>query len=331
MRHISVPARMAVMLAVIFAFILLAIAERAEAQTVKVGQTFRDCLDCPEMVVLPAGNFLMGLSDVEAKRDTQQEPLLDKILNQWHWTKSAMPQHPVKIQKPFGLGKYPVTRGEFAVFAREMGFSTDQPCQVPTHNKLRFSAEAGWRRPGYDQSDRDPVVCVSWDEAHAYVAWLNVKLARGNAATPDRPYRLPSEAEWEYAARAGTQTTRWWGDAIGSNKAVCNHCGSPWDNQQPAPIGSYGSNDFGLGDMLGNVWQWTEDCWNGNYAGAPENGSAWQTGNCAQKVLRGGGWLSDPAALTSASRAPAVEGLRANFDGFRVAKELSDTPQNSDK
>jgi formylglycine-generating enzyme required for sulfatase activity len=297
----------------------------ADAQTVKPGQIFRDCPDCPEMVVVPAGNFLMGLADDEAKRDAQQEPLLYKIMDGWRWTKTAEPQHPVNILKAFALGKYPITRGEFTLFAKETGFSTDQPCEVPGGRRLAFDSTASWQHPGFDQYPREPVVCVSWYEARAYVAWLNRKSAHENTAAQDGPYRLPSEAEWEYAARAGTRTTRWWGDALGKDNAVCTHCGSPWDNQQTAQVGLYGANAFGISDVLGNVWQWTADCWNENYAGAPENGSNWLTGNCDQRVLRGGSWRSDPESVTSTARLLVIADGHFNFAGFRVAKALQDT------
>ncbi len=318
-----------VWVAMILALGLLTGGHPAHAQPVKPGQTFRDCPDCPEMVVIPAGNFLMGLSDDEAKRDAQQEPLLYKLLNGWRWTTHAKPQHLVTIPQAFALGKYPVTRGEFAAFAKDSGFSTNQPCKilVPVGYKGRgFNSTAIWQRPGFDQADHDPVVCVSWDEARAYVAWLNKKSVHADSSPQAGPYRLPSEAEWEYAARARTRTTRWWGDTIGKDKTICTKCGSPWDNQQPAPVGLYGANAFGLSDMLGNVWQWTADCWNENYVGAPTDGGPWLTGYCAQRVDRGGSWRSDPASVTSAARVLDFAVDHDNSIGFRVAKTLSSGP-----
>jgi formylglycine-generating enzyme required for sulfatase activity len=165
---------------------------------------------------------------------------------------------------------------------------------------------------------------VSWGDAQAYVAWLNSKLARQTAGPDAKPYRLPSEAEWEYAARAGMQTVRWWGDDIGKNNADCDGCGSRWDNQQPSPVGSFAPNPFGLFDIFGSAWEWTEDCWHKDYVGAPTDGSAWAAGeSCGQYYARRGGsyydrpWLLRPAKRTFHK----VDGA-TNYIGFRVAKTL---------
>jgi formylglycine-generating enzyme required for sulfatase activity len=155
----------------------------------------------------------------------------------------------VSIGRPFGLAKYPVTRREFAAFVRETGYSIDGTCTLANHG-YRRDPEAGWQNPGFAQTDRDPVVCETWEDPKAYVAWLNGKLTGRSAIKV--PYRLPSEAEWEYAARAGTRTQRWWGDAIGRNNANCDQCGSRWDKQQTSPVGSFQPNPVGLFDMLGH-------------------------------------------------------------------------------
>ena len=143
-----------------------------------------------------------------------------------------------------------------------------------------------------------PAVCLSWRDADAYIAWLNTKVRKERPAlTPGNgPYRLPSEAEWEYAARAGTTTARWWGEAIGSDHANCNGCGSPWDDRLLATVDSFAPNPFGLYGMLGNAWQWTADCWHPNYLHAPDDGGAWTEKNCTKHVIRGGSWnnLPDP-------------------------------------
>jgi formylglycine-generating enzyme required for sulfatase activity len=168
---------------------------------------------------------------------------------------------------------------------------------------------------------------VSWYDAQAYVAWLNAKVAK-RAMKPGTagPYRLPSEAEWEYAARGGTTSARWWGNGVGTGNANCNGCGSRWDGRDLAPVNSFGPNPFGLYDMLGNVWQWTEDCWNDSYIGAPADGRARVSGACEERVMRGGSWSSLPIFVRSAARnRNAMSGRDfdyANYVGFRVARTL---------
>lgn len=254
---------------------------------------FRDCPDCPEMVVVPAGQFVMGSPAAEPGRYDSEGP-----------------QHTVALRW-FALGRQDVTVRQYAAFVRETGYEPED-CDWPRRTN--------WHSPGFLPDA--PVVCVSWHDAQAYIAWLNGKVG-GSAKGP---YRLPSEAEWEYAARAGTVTSRWWGEAIGQGKANCNGCGSPWDNRQIAPAGSFAANPFGLYDMLGNAWQWVEDCWNETYQGAPTDGRAWVAGDCAKRVLRGGSWSSLPEFLRSAARNRDDAGNRAHdyagYAGFRVAMTL---------
>ncbi len=152
------------------------------------------------------------------------------------------------------------------------------------------------------------MIIVSWDEAKRYVQWLSRKTGK--------PYRLPSESEWEYAARAGTETAYSWGDGIGVNRANCRGCGSQWDYSKTAPVGSFGANAWGLHDMHGNVSELVEDCRNGSYVGAPADGSAWLTGSCDVRVLRGGSWLSRPSSLRAAYRVQVTTGTRTYFIGF---------------
>jgi formylglycine-generating enzyme required for sulfatase activity len=158
---------------------------------------------------------------------------------------------------------------------------------------------------------------VSWAEAKQYVDWI-VKLT-------GKPYRLLTEAEWEYAARAGTTTVYFWGDEIGDGNANCNPCGSQWDGKRTAPVGSFAANAFGLHDMHGNVWEWVEDCWHDSYAGnPPADGSAWTAGgNCNIRVVRGGSWLNDPDFLRSAIRDRSTSVARGNALGFRVGRTLT--------
>ena len=233
----------------------------------------RDCPECPEMVVVPAGSYRMGDD---------------------YWG----PIHEVTIGAPFAVGRYEVTFAEWDACARDGG------CPRGEH-----IAQDGWGR------GRRPVIIVSWDDAKRYVQWLSRKTGK--------PYRLLSESEWEYAARAGTETAYSWGDEIGVNRANCRDCGSQWDHSKTAPAGSFGANAWGLHDMHGNVAEWVEDCWNGSYVGAPADGSAWLTGSCELRVLRGGSWLHVPSSLRAARRAPLTTGGRTYFVGFRVARTLA--------
>jgi formylglycine-generating enzyme required for sulfatase activity len=194
----------------------------------------------------------------------------------------------------------------------------------------------GWRSPGrglayppfVGQPARWPAACLDWRDAKAYVDWLNRKVRehRPELGARQGPYRLPTEAEWEFAARAGTMTARWWGDEIGVGRANCNGCGSPWDYKVLAEVDSFEANPFGLYGTLGNVWQWTEDCWHESYVGAPVDGSAWTEEFCDRHVVRGGSWNNLPIFVRSAARSGSVanggEYDYAGVAGFRVARDL---------
>jgi formylglycine-generating enzyme required for sulfatase activity len=274
-----------------------------------LNREFQECTDCPPMVAIPAGKFMMGSPAKEAGRfDTEG------------------PQHLVSV-RAFALAKSNVTTAEFLLFLRETGY---QPAPCDTILGLT------WRSPGrglaYPPVETDPphepAACLSWNDAEAFIAWLNGKV-RGLPSVSkkrDGPYRLPSEAEWEYAARAGTTTARWWGEEIGSGKANCNGCGSVWDGRLIAPVDSFGPNPFGLDDMLGNIWEWVEDCWNESYVGAPADGSAWLNGDCSKRVMRGGSWSNVPAFVRSAARNRGnIAGRDFDYSayvGFRVARTL---------
>ena len=243
------------------------------------GQTFTDCQGCPEMVVIPAGKFLMGSPEHEQGRAAHEAPV-----------------HQVVIARPFALGKFEVT------FAQWMRCVQENGCD-------RRPKDEGWG------SGAVPVTGVSWSDAQQYTLWLSAKTGED--------YRLPSEAEWEYAARAGTASRYWWGDEIGRNNANCMLCGSRWDRKQAAPVGSFRANPFGLHDVHGNVWEWQDDCWHAGYAGAPRNGLSWTSGEqCSSRVLRGGSWRDHNRHLRSAERLRYFLGSRFNFVGFRVAKTL---------
>jgi formylglycine-generating enzyme required for sulfatase activity len=234
------------------------------------------------MVRVPAGSFTRGSSASEAGRfDTEG------------------PQHRVTIGTAFSLAKYEVTRGEFAAFVLAAG----------------HRAAGDWRNPGFAQTDRHPVVNVSWNDAKAYVAWLS--------KTSGKPYRLPSGAEWEYAARAGTTTARYWGER---HQEACRYAnvddashGCRDGHANTAPVGTFLPNAFGLHDMLGNVWEWTEDCGDGRYAGAPVDGSPW-SGPCSRREVRGGSWGDIPRYARAAVRISDTAGSHVSLIGFRVAR-----------
>ena len=206
------------------------------------------------------------------------------------------PVHRVTIGEPFAVGVYEVTFDEWRACARGGGCGGYSP------------ADRGWG------GGKRPIINVGWKDAQAYVEWLSRKTGRR--------YRLPSESEWEYAARAGTRTRYWWGDEISRGRANCRGCGSRWDNSRTAPVGSFSANAFGLHDVHGNVSEWVVDCWNSGYGRAPRDGSAWEPGNCNYRTVRGGAWLARPRALRSASRTHSFFASRLAFTGFRVARTL---------
>jgi formylglycine-generating enzyme required for sulfatase activity len=208
------------------------------------------------------------------------------------------PAHQVRIARPFLLGSTPVTRAEYRKFALDQG---------------EAQAGSNWRTPGIRQTDNDPVVRVSWRQAQAYLAWLTKRTGK--------PYRLPTEAEWEYAARAGARTARWWGDDAGVNRTVCDDCGSAWDGKSTAPVRHFPPNKLGLYDLLGQVFEWTADCWNTRYAGAPVDGSAWLTGDCNMHPARGGSWNLDARYATVMQRSRDRTDYEGNMVGFRVARD----------
>jgi formylglycine-generating enzyme required for sulfatase activity len=278
------------------------------------GRIFRDCPRCPEMVEIEPGSFLMGSPLEEAGRYYDEAP-----------------RHLVTIAQPFAVGRFAVTFDEWDACAAA-GTPSGQQAQSSapqTQNGLEQQpsssrapsqtsglrgvcrqrpSDEGWGR------GRRPVVNVSWDDAKEYVAWLS--------STTGKSYRLLTEAEREYAARVGTTTAYPWGDAIGKGNANCVGCGTEYD-KQTAPVGSFAPNAFGLYDMSGNVWEWTEDCWHDSYVGAPADGSAWATGDCSSPVLRGGSWSDIPRILRSASRNRNPPVFRYDDVGFRVARTLS--------
>jgi formylglycine-generating enzyme required for sulfatase activity len=208
------------------------------------------------------------------------------------------PQHAVTVAKPFAVAKFELTFAEWDACVTHGGC----PPNV---------SDRGWGH------GRQPVIEVDWDDTNKYVTWLSTMTGRS--------YHLLSEAEYEYAARAGTQTVFPWGDDLqlnGMAMANCDGCGSQWDNKQPAPAGSFPANRFGLYDMVGNVWEYTEDCFHDTYAGAPDDGSAWISDDCGFRVVRGGGFDVGPNGVISAARLQTSPDTRHFSIGFRVARSL---------
>jgi formylglycine-generating enzyme required for sulfatase activity len=202
-----------------------------------------------------------------------------------------MPLHSVNVA-PFFLAQFPVTVGEWRRCV------VMKACSPDPIGKAEF--------------DDLPVHNLSWDDAKQYISWLS--------QMTHRTYRLPTEAEWEFAARANTGSTYWWGDLLVDDRANCHECGLPFENDEPAPVGTFIPNPFGLFDMAGGVDQWVADCWHESYRSAPSDASVWDSPNCRERVLRGGSWKDDPTRLASASRSHAVARTRDARYGFRVAR-----------
>jgi formylglycine-generating enzyme required for sulfatase activity len=233
--------------------------------------------------------------------------------------------HRVTFASPFAMGRYEVTVAEFGMFVKATGYRTDaersgEGCWhvVLAKGKLRDkpTEDASWRNPYIDQTGVHPVVCVSWNDAQAYVKWLSKETGKR--------YRLPTEAEWEYAARANTKTVYWWGDDFKDNRANCRFCGSGWDFLKgTAPVGSFPANPFGLSDTAGNVWEWVQDCMHQSYKGAPEDGRAWgeeDSGECGWRGDRGSSWGNSRGTLRSAFR--GWDYRPHHLIGFRLAQDL---------
>jgi formylglycine-generating enzyme required for sulfatase activity len=260
------------------ALALLALLAFAPARAADEASSFRDCKLCPEMVRLPAGEFVMG-------SDTGDE--------------SERPAHRVRIAKPFAIGKFEVSFEEWETCATLGGCA-----RKPDDHK--------WGR------GRQPVMNIAWAEMQAYAAWLS--------SITKKRYRLPSEAEWEYAARGGATTEFWWGDKPGEGHANCRNCGTPWSGDRTAPIGSLPANPFGLHDTAGNLWEWTQDCWSPDHTGAPQDGSARGGGTppdkCPLRVMKGGAWYYYPAMSRPATRAKQDVRIWSYTVGFRLVREL---------
>lgn len=286
--------------------------------------TFRDCPDCPLMVTIPAGTADIGSSPDAIARAAREGADAGYIQDE-------TPSHRVRFS-PFSMSVSEVTRDQFEAFVQATGFKAGGPCYVYSQAdyKLVGSTDHDWRDPGFPQYGDHPVVCVNWNDARAYARWLSQQSGR--------LYHLPSEAQWEYAARAGTSSLRYWGD----NRAGVCHNANVTDLTRAvshnldtsrgfvfqcndgavftASVAQLRPNAFGLHDMLGNVWEWTEDCYNASYHGAPADGSPSLTGDCTQRVDRGGSWYSDPWVVRAATRYRLPPTTRLSHQGFRVAR-----------
>jgi len=262
------------------------------------------------MVQIPAGSFTMGSPSGEAGRDGDEGP-----------------QRRVSVAA-FSLAKTEITRGQFAAFVNDTGYNAGNACRTFEGGKWTENSGLNWRNPGYSQRDDHPVACVNWQDAQAYAQWLSRKTGQN--------YRLPSEAEWEYAARAGSSAARYWGDSASQACGYANVMdstgkaqvsGVTWEvhnctdgHAYTAPVASFTANTFGLHDMIGNVWEWVEDCYQDSYTGAPTDGSARTSGSCERRVLRGGSWYSDPGNARSAERLWNTPAVRQGSFGFRLAR-----------
>ncbi len=240
---------------------------------------FKDCPECPELVVVPPGLYIMGLNAT---------------------SKRSKPAHRVNIRKPFAIGRF------------EVKFSEWQAC-VDDGGCLAEPDDHRWGREGR------PVINVTYFDAKRYLEWISKKTGKR--------YRLPSEAEWEYADRGGTTTLWWWGNKVGKNNANCKDCKSKWSDggtlpHGSAPVGSFAANPFGIHDTAGNVFEWVEDCWNKSHKNAPKNGAARTEGNCRYRVLRGGSFYYYSKVAKSFYRAKNPPNVKSYWLGFRVLREL---------
>jgi formylglycine-generating enzyme required for sulfatase activity len=285
----------------------------------------RDCPNCPPIVQVPAGSFTMGASIEEETRFGMPEAQRGR----------AFPLRKVTFARGFAIGAYPVTVAEFRAFVDETGYKTSDSCYTQHEVEKHFIYERAqgysWRSPGYSQNDKHPVVCVNWDDAMAYAAWLSKKTGHH--------YSLPNEAQYEYAARAGTTTAFFWGDD--RDARACQYANQPDLDQAKAlnapsgpeyrfqcsdgyaftsPVGSYKANAFGLYDMFGNIWEWAADCWNDNFKGAPTDGSTWKAGDCDAHPSRGGSYGNAAFSTYAGVRAPRDADYVGHSWGFRVVR-----------
>ena len=311
--------------AVVALALALAVSKPPRASAAEPPKPFRDCADCAEMIVVPSGGFEMGSTPEERAAEGVPAKFGDR----------EQPRHHVTIARPFAMSRTEITRGDYARFVAATHRPDPPSCGVFNPREDNWAPQPGfsWRNPGFPQQDDEPAACIAWQDAHDYAAWM--------ARRTGKPYRLPSEAEWEYAARAGTGTVRYWGDGredictranimtartverLGSPKSWQDKlvCSSPHAFTQP--VGSYAANPFGLDDMLGNVFEWVSDCYHPNEQGAPADGSSWDEPACRQRLPKGGAfhsltWLARPA-FHGGPVPPEIHTVAA---GIRIVRDL---------
>jgi formylglycine-generating enzyme required for sulfatase activity len=298
--------------AVIFAVLTLSACAMDAVVDLNTGSVFADCADCPEMVIIPPGSFVMG-HDGGVSEDRYEGP-----------------PHDVSIAYSFAFGLYEITTAQFRSFVEDTGYTAGVNCRMWTGESVENVAGIDWRKPGYGRPPRDddPAACISWYDAKAYVAWLAKKTGQA--------YRLPSEAEWEYVARGGGSTPYAWGEDPGAGCPVANYYDQaaaglrPWDpvacndgHPMVAPVGSLSPNAFGVYDVTGNVWEWAEDCNVIPYGVQPTDGSAHQVdGGCERRIVRGGAWHSRATWQRPSFRGRDSEDFVSQVFGVRVVRDL---------
>lgn len=280
-------------------------------------QHFRDCEDCPEMLIIPGGQFLIGSPETEAGHGADEGP--QKLVN----------------ISSFSASRFEITVGEFRAFTEKTDHAPDPNCLVMEANGTwNYDPDATWQSPGFEQEENHPVVCISWNTAKAYVDWLN-------SQTSQESYRLLTESEWAYTARSKTTSAYWWGDEENDFCQFTNGVDQTAKRTYPgwqrsgqcddgflytAPVGHYQKpNVFGVEDMVGNVWEWVEDCYVSNFENHPLDGSAIAEDPCEKRVLRGGAWGDYGSFYLRSAYRGAWSGDEAFSNlGFRVAKTLQD-------
>ncbi|CAI8772996.1 FGE-sulfatase domain-containing protein [Pseudomonas sp. IT-P44] len=278
----------------ILALLGTALPGAAQATTAPLpGKVFKDCRNCPEMVVLPAGTFTMGTPEGEVGREPDEGPM-----------------HEVTFDKPFAMSRYQITAGEWDQYLKETGIT------IPDGD-TRPGRECINSKPRYPQSPRQPAVCMNFAEVSAYVAWLSLKTGQH--------YHIVSEAQREYAARAGSTGPFPFPFDEGTEYSIATHANTygPTDGYSyTSPAGSYPPNAFGMYDMHGNVYEWIADCEHSDYVGAPTDGSAWVEPNCEALQIRGNDWGEAPVFSRSGNRNNIYPQTRGDWIGFRVVRDL---------